>query len=870
MESKKVTVEEVRAFIEDAKGGAREEWLQLADASWAEIKKLHKNGRPYSLKARKRARFPLWNSIFKIRQPLCLSRVGIPVGKDTTQDGNDGVGATAAILIERLAKSFSRESDFFDVLCACRDDFLATDFATARVYYECKKVTQEVKERLTPQRLPSGEMVLVDSMGQIVNAQTVLQDDEGYFLETEETIDIDEESVCLEPVLYREILIDPDIRRWKRCKRVAFEERFSRTQFARIFGRTALESLTRAEFEKFGASEASPKDQNILVWQYWDEYSKETKWLPENGEEFIEPRDYSIPVEHEEEEGYETNGLYDLEQFLPVVAPLVINAPTESFWPNPEYYQLVDLLEDIHSIFSRMFRLTKAIVSRLLYDKSIDGLREALAEAADGDQFGVPNLAAALTAAGGSLNNVVQYIDIKPLVESLAELDQRLEANLNKVYKLTGTSDLLQGFVTDQTDRTFGERQMQEKYSLNQVAERQRKMAEFVCNCFRLCCEVAIKNFKDESLAIRIMPQTLPEEHKPRYQAALQMLKENPKRFRVELETDSTIALDEDYQKAASIELVNALTTAVEKTANIAQQAPELAYLELHALKFLLQQHRQGKLFQGEVVQAIDNIMQKMQIAAQNKKEPFDKDASDAALKAQELNDKAVLKQMEIQSTERIEFQRLNQQAQLENFRAERDQALANMKAQVDGFKAQMDQSTKMETLRLGYAELNANVEKAREDIGFKMRELMLEAQKASDQNSVDVFRAQIEAAVASYEKQFQEQEMRLEEFKSVLDLRERYMTEARLQHEAQMNEAETRINAIERLATAMKPTEAPVTLKIEAPKPAKGTVIRDRHGNLMRIESGSRVTHIKRDEKGDILGWEHQDQETEATQAEV
>lgn len=109
-----ISVEEAREFIVEA-NRSRESWLQLAERSWGEIKKRTRSGKLWSStpnSAKRKAKYPAWFSIFKIRQPLLLSRVGVPIGRDVTQDGIDNVGSTAAILLERLAVNLAKSFDF--------------------------------------------------------------------------------------------------------------------------------------------------------------------------------------------------------------------------------------------------------------------------------------------------------------------------------------------------------------------------------------------------------------------------------------------------------------------------------------------------------------------------------------------------------------------------------------------------------------------------------------------------------------------------------------------------------------------------------------------------------------------------------------
>ena len=680
----KITLEEVQCFIEDATK-ARESWLKIADMSWQEIKRRNKNNQLWSVSpngTRRRAKYPAWYSIFKIRQPLLLSRVGIPIGRDTTQDGNDNIGATAAIILERLSQNLPRNFDFFDVLSSARDDFLVTNVGQVRAYYEREEVKAQVKEYVTPRETESG-VVFLNGAGEEVVKGDMGQDDTGYFVEHSETIDVTNERIILEPVFYRDFYVDPDVRRWQRCKRVAFKKYYSEREFKDIFGAPAL--LTRGADDTTGSDAASPKNQSIAVFEYWDKYLKETAYLIEGGSELITPLAATYPSDSEYLEagsGEDCNGIYNLEGVFPMPDPMVMNQATDEFLPIPEYFQLYEILEDIHGIFTGMMALTRAIRPRLLFDNSVEGLQEALGEAAVGDAFGVTNLAQSLSGAGGSINGVVQYVPVQEMITALSQAYAALDQRLNTLYRLTGTSDLLQGLISDPTQRTFGERQMTEKYALNQLAEPQRKMQEFVRGCYQLMCEMALKNFKDESLDDYIMPQTMEPEHQERYRAALSLLREDTKRFRVELETDSTIALNEEYDKAMRIELVNTLTSAIEKVAAVASSSPALVGVDLHALKFLVQGFRQGKLFQQEITQAIDQVIE----LSSQQPAPFNQAQADFGLRQQEFAMRAEASQQKT-ATEMA-------RVQVDNFEAQNDAAFMqldlNLKAQRDQLLGQL------------------------------------------------------------------------------------------------------------------------------------------------------------------------------------
>lgn len=838
-----IEVEEVKSFLEDAKR-YKASWCSLAERSWQELKKRSKNDKLWSTSPnamRKKSRYPAWYSIFKIRQPLILARIGIPICKDTTQDGNDKIGAVAAIAKERLAINLAKDFDFFEVLSCARDDFLATNFGILRAYYERDEIKENVKIRLTTQIDPvTNQPIFVSEDGKVVESDDISEDAEGFFLETEEIIDVTNEKIRLCPVLYKEFYVDPDVRRWSQVKRIAFCEHYSPVDFKRIFGVKAYNDLPKNEDPSSDDEDtgAMNKRRYITVYEYWDKWAKKCYWLPENSDEFVTPNRYYIPDESDADD--QPNGLYDLAEFFPVPPPMMMNQSTDEFWPVPEYYQLMDILDDINSIFSRMAAATRAFRTRLLFDANVEGLQPALNEAAEGDAFGVPNLSQSLNAAGGTLEAVVQYIPVDAVINSLNQLYIALEQRLNVLYKVSGNSDMLQGLITDPTQRTFGERQMTEKYALNQIADPQQKMQIFVKDCYELMCEMALKNFKDESLDKYIMPQTLQPDEQSSYRSAMELLKNENDRFRIDLETDSTIALNEEYDKQVRIELVNALTTALEKTANIAQSSPALVVPELHCLKYLIQGFRQGKMFQSEVTQAIDNVIQ----AAQASTAPsFNKDEQQLALRREEIAATNQLRQYEIQSTERLEMAKLQQ-----------NDAVLSIKSQLDAVKSQTDQMSAQAELQLKYEQLQANINLQmqelaikREELGLQMQELVSKNELAQVAQVVDGQRAQSEIQHQSTQSMLEQADLQLrasqqelEAQAHQLDLQERVMTEQRLQSEQKLKELEMQLSAATKIREAMIP-----------PQPAVVPTVPKRKTKITRKEGDSEISVEK--EEGEI-----------------
>lgn len=630
-----MTIEEAKDFISESEK-CRRDWAGWAARSDREIKKRSHSGKLWHAttdRRRREGKFPLWFSTLKIRQSIVFSRRPEPVGEDTSQDGLDTLGATAALMKERLADGMIRLTNYFETMKSCRDSLLLTNMAVARGTYRCKDQLERVREYIQVIPDPTGENPqFMDEAGEPVLSEEIFEDEQGFFIERDELVDVKEESVELEYVCPRtDFYPDPDINRWEQARRVAFATTYSREAFREIFGTRALMTLSDQARTDTVDTDKQKRANKIRVFELHDDYesdpAEQVKWFAENGSDFIKPKKL-------EERGYEESedwsGLYNLPGLFPMTRPAMVNNLPDEFYPNLEYYQLVDLLEDINVLFTRMIKVARAIRAKLMYDSSIAGLQEALHEDKDGDTIGVANLAAQLNTAGGDMLKVARYLPIDTLIQSLEQLYRAFDQRLALYFQLTGMSDLLRG-LTDGTQRTFGEQQMKERWALNQVAEPQACMATFAAENLDLMCNIALNCFSDETLAKYIVPRTLAPEHQRRYAQALTLLRSDAARFRVKLATDSTVAIREEYQKEAAKELVNALTTALEKTAETGSKNPALVIPELHALKYLVKSFRSGKLFQAELTAAIDRVIEEVQ----SKETPPDPKLVDAQAKAE-------------------------------------------------------------------------------------------------------------------------------------------------------------------------------------------------------------------------------------------
>lgn len=827
-----INIRDAKSFLDSA-DLERESWLKCAKRSWEEIKKVQTNGLLYSVmpnSARKRIRYPLWYSTWKIRRPMVYARTPIPIGMDELE-GKDPVGETAAIMKERLALNLMKRSAFDECMGGARDDSLITQFGAGRLYVESHDSVEE--ERIYVQLIQDdagNQFYQLPDGGILEPTAAVLSDEIGPYIVTENVVAVENEKICSKHVIFRDILIDPCAYRWSDVREIAFGYDYSPEHFRKTFGKEALSGLALPQ-ERAGRKK---KQYMIKVWEYWNLDKRQMAFLTPAGDKFLKKLDSDYDDEDDpvaletEKDGTIYQDPYGLEEFWPCPKPMVFDQPSDSFWPISEWYQYCDLLEEIHNIASNIFILSRAVRIRCLFDNSIPALQPLINESGQADWIGIDNLTTVLTKAGGSLANVVAYLPIDPMVTALNELYVAMQQRLEKFGQLSGTSDLLQG-KGDEVERTYGEQQMRAKFAMNQLEPYQTDMQRFAKDTLELMCEMALKNFSDESLRQYIVPETMTAEHQANYAAGMELLKNDRKRrFRVDLETDSTIALDEQYDMNMRRACADALTNVLKATAETIEMSPMLAPPLIEMARNVAQGFRQGKLFVNSMDASLDAVLKKAEeLAAQPPPPPpFDKDQAMAKLEAQKIRqagEKLIqdgkIAVAKIQSDERIEVAKLNQETYLQS-----------IESQIEQLKLGLEQGKTSAELQLAYQTLSANVVKAQQQLALDRDALLVEIRKIVDAKEMKQFDAMIadrfkpaEMQLEAQRQQIDAMELALRERDQALEARQQTFIAQNQAVDNELNKVKTMLEAQKLADERNKPPEIPaITINMPEPKARK------------------------------------------------
>jgi hypothetical protein len=172
----------------------------------------------------------------------------------------------------------------------------------------------------------------------------------------------------------------------------------------------------------------------------------------------------------------------------------------------------------------------------------------------------------------------------------------------------------------------------------------------------------------------------------------VEALLKNPvlREFRLDIETDSTIRMDEEAEKRARIELISSVSGFLTQMVEAGMQAPEIVPMLGEILMFGLRAFKTARAIE----QTFDDMMEALNEAAKQPKPP-DPKLLEIQVKAQTeqaiASTKARLDAQVAQAQQAAQAQQNQQEQQLE---AQRDQHKMTLDAQLQTHKAQMDAHT--------------------------------------------------------------------------------------------------------------------------------------------------------------------------------
>ena len=465
-------------------------------------------------------------------QPQPDARRRHPGRPDPGNLGRDG-----STILERGVSWSIDENDYEDELDLAIDDYLITGRGTMRVNYEAE--TQDIAKPIPLTVGATGAWL--NPEGAVVADKAVKKQDDGTAItEKMETVVLSQ-NAWLEHVRWDDLRLGP-AQSWREMPWVGFRKFMTRDDLVDNFGAKIGKACklshrpTSTGFAKGTGDEDKnlPEDSFMRaeVWEIWDKSTKSRLFICEGYKE--------APLK-------EGKAPLDLKGFFPMPPPIYSVKRPRTLEPTPEYYLYQDQAKQLDLLATRRQGLIDALKVRGAYDGSFGELETILA-GEENKMQGVRNWGQ-LQEKGG-LGKAMEFVPIEGIVGVVRELGVEMQGLIQTIFQVTGISDVMRG-STDPGE-TMGAQEFKVQFGSLRLKARQRKIAMFVRNGYRLVAEVVADLFTPQMLATVSGIEARPE-------VVAFLRKDKLRGMVMDVESDTTVLADDTAEKKNVTELIAAL-----------------------------------------------------------------------------------------------------------------------------------------------------------------------------------------------------------------------------------------------------------------------------------------------------------------------
>jgi len=519
----------------------------------------------------------LWSNV-QVQKPLLYARMPKVVVERRFSD-SDPIGRLACEIAER-ATSFvlqSQQDRFNYALKSAVEDRLLP--GRGQVWIRYKADFEAAK----------------DEMGEVPGLE------EGEEIGVEQIVKPNSEMVYIDYVFwgdyFHSLERNPFEQRWRSKRHF-----MTRSQLVERFG--ALGKKVQLSSDK--RKKRNEADDEILaqaeVWEIEDKEGKLKIWLSDGYKDSV------LDVQQDE---------LHLSDFYSSPNPLVATTTTDTVYPTPDFKIYERLAKEADSIAKQISEIVDCVrvvgVHASQYGDTIKSMLDL-----ENGQTAPSDLWMQLAEKGG-LKGVIDWFPFERCVEALPPLQARFQELLQLIDLITGIPDFARG-ITDSQETAEAQQRKAHWIAIKQTeksADVQRFCREIISKVAEIIFEPGL--FADETIALMCGAQQLPPEKQANYGAALSLLRDDRLRtFRVDIETDSTIAIDEAETAGRWMEFMQAMATLSSNVQAVSQFRPEMLSPMLQAALHTVRALRTGRAVEGSLESAIEQIEASIKQAKEN------------------------------------------------------------------------------------------------------------------------------------------------------------------------------------------------------------------------------------------------------------
>ena len=419
-----------------------------------------------------------------------------------------------------------------------------------------------------------------------------------------------------------------------------------------------------------------------------------------------------------------------LKDFFPCPIPLLATTSSDSTYPTPDYKIYEKLADEYDFLCKREAELFECIrfvgATAAQFNKDIKNILSLK----DGSLWPVENWAA--FAEKNGFDGIIDWIPFENVVNALPSFATHKQNILQQIYEITGIPDIARG-LTDPRE-TLGAQQRKLRALGTKTEEKARDVQRFIKDVYNKCAEIIFEPglFSDETIGLICGFAQLSPEDQAIYPQALELLRNDRLRtFRIDIETTSTT--DEELEREGRMQFLSTVGQIASNIEQINQYRPELLHPLIESARFTLATFRNGRTVLGAFEAAWSKIEQNQKRLEQN-----------PLVGAPDYQGQAL----------QIEAQKVQLEGQIENNKL----ALENQRLILENQKAQAD-------------------------FELETKKLDIEAQKVLSRAQIEQMDQELKTFKEQYAQFVQNKTLELQEYKVVLDEKEKFLEEARLNY---------------------------------------------------------------------------------------
>ena len=528
--------------------------------------------------------------------------------------------------------------------------------------------------------------------------------------EEEQTGDYDEalewEQAYPEHVKWNDFRMGPG-NSWDELSWISFRHRMAKPEMRRLFGPkkadlVKLDEPQDNELKQRGDETIVENLRTAEIWEIWDKDEKKIVFI-------------SKTVRDEPMGEFEDS--LDLDGFYPTPRPMHAINDSTSLIPIPLYIQYREQADELDRVSGRINKIIDALKVRGIYDSTLAELSELMRGQ---DNELIPAQSAAVMQEGG-FDKAIWFLPIQQMAMVVKELYVQREQCKQVIYELTGISDIIRG--TSNPNETLGAQQLKAQWGGQRLQKMQREVQRYARDLIQIMGQLICEKFEPETIkTMTQLPYPTDQEVKVKMaqmqqqfamavqQAQMQgqpppqqpplppppitweqifkVMKDDVQRaYRVDIETDSTIAANIQSDMEGLQQIMGALTQFFQGVTPLVQEGA----LPMEAVKQIAMQICRRSKMGSAVEDALDKL-----VPPQPKPDP-QQAIEQAKLQAKQQSD-----QMKAQADHAIEQGKAQALMQVE-------QGKSQAQAQVEAAKAQaqvmMDQARMEHEAKLKYVE---------------------------------------------------------------------------------------------------------------------------------------------------------------------